>query len=202
MCSFNAHIYDQPSETSSPSIDKIPSFNVLPSVTGWHNEDVSFYNVTLTSGHFAVGVEINNNLTCPFIGIDQNPPISNRSWVYDFPASNWISVGNVGFNGNLMIRAEVEYPAPTTIPTTIPFTTSVAGGACTFSSIYGEDSEEVMLLRYLRDAVLSQTPAGKELIRLYYEWSPVLLKAMEEDEELREEVKETIDDVLELISNE
>jgi hypothetical protein len=55
------------------------------------------------------------------------------------------------------------------------------------------------ILRYLRDNVLSKTPAGQALIRLYYEWSPSIAKAMENDYEFTEEVKEMIDGVLELI---
>jgi hypothetical protein len=53
----------------------------------------------------------------------------------------------------------------------------------------------------LRDEVLSQTPEGQELIRLYYEWSPVIVKAMEEDEEFKTDVKEMVDEVLLLINN-
>jgi len=53
-----------------------------------------------------------------------------------------------------------------------------------------------------RDNVLSQTPEGQEIIRLYYEWSPVIFKMMEEDEEFREEMKEMIDGILLLIREE
>ncbi len=51
----------------------------------------------------------------------------------------------------------------------------------------------------LRDNILSQNPEGQEIIRLYYELSPVRVKAIEEDEELKKQVKEMIDVVLELI---
>ena len=44
--------------------------------------------------------------------------------------------------------------------------------------------------------MLSQTPEGQEVIKLYYQWSPVIVKAMEEDEEFKAEVKEMIDGVL------
>ena len=37
---------------------------------------------------------------------------------------------------------------------------------------------------------------------IYYQWSPVIVKAMEEDEEFREEVKEMIDGILSLIREE
>ena len=70
---------------------------------------------------------------------------------------------------------------------------------CPFAAIFGEDSEEVEILRYVRDNVLSQTPEGQELVRLYYQWSPAIIEAMEKDEEFREEVKEMIDGVLEFI---
>jgi len=43
---------------------------------------------------------------------------------------------------------------------------------------------------------LSQTPEGKELIKLYYQWSPVIVKAMEEDEEFREDIKEIVDHLI------
>ena len=40
------------------------------------------------------------------------------------------------------------------------------------------------------------------IIRLYYQWSPAIVKAMEEDEGFKEEVKELLDGVLELIGGE
>ena len=45
-------------------------------------------------------------------------------------------------------------------------------------------------------------PVGQELIRLYYQWSPVIVKAMEDDEEYKEEAKEMIYGVLLLIRGE
>ena len=49
---------------------------------------------------------------------------------------------------------------------------------------------------------MSKTPEGHEIIKLYYQWSPVVIKAIEKDEEFREEVKELIDGVLGLITEE
>jgi len=74
--------------------------------------------------------------------------------------------------------------------------------SCCTKKIYGEHSEETELLRYIRDAVLSQSPEGQEIIRMYYQWSPAIVKAMEADDEFKEEVKEMIDGVLELIGGE
>jgi hypothetical protein len=63
----------------------------------------------------------------------------------------------------------------------------------------GNYSSETELLRYLRDKVLSQTPEGQEIIRLYYNWSPVIVMMMEEDEEFQSWVKEMIEGVVELM---
>ncbi|MCK5513809.1 MAG: hypothetical protein KAJ00_04870, partial [Deltaproteobacteria bacterium] len=64
---------------------------------------------------------------------------------------------------------------------------------------YGEYSEETELLRYVRDTVLTKTHAGHEIIRLYYEWSPAIVKGMEKDEDFNAEVKEMVDGLLPLI---
>ena len=96
----------------------------------------------------------------------------------------------------------------TTIPTPIPTTTSSSSSTtttikmCAVERIYNENSEEIGLIRYFRNNVLSQTPEGQEVIRLYYQWSPVIVKLMEEDEEFREEVKEMIEEILPLIRGE
>ena len=75
----------------------------------------------------------------------------------------------------------------------------IATKTCPCKKIYEEESEEVELLRYFRDNVLSKSPEGRELIKLYYQLSPVIVKVIEEDEEFKAEVKEMIDGVLGLI---
>jgi len=84
----------------------------------------------------------------------------------------------------------------TTVPTT---TTTTEPGGCSAEQIYGEYSEEAVLLRNFRDNVLSKSSAGQELIKLYYKWSPVIAVTIENDEEFKEEVKDMIDGVLPLI---
>ena len=59
---------------------------------------------------------------------------------------------------------------------------------CLLEKLYGEDSEVIKSLRYFRDNVLDSTPAGREIIRLYYEWSPAIVKVMEEDKKFRGEM--------------
>lgn len=83
--------------------------------------------------------------------------------------------------------------AGVTTTTTVPDTT------CPAEAIYGEDSIEAGLLRAVRDKLLSQTPEGRKLIKLYYQWGPSLVRAMEGNEQFKEEVKTVVDGVLELM---
>jgi hypothetical protein len=86
------------------------------------------------------------------------------------------------------------------VPDTATTTTSTSGpGDCIGEEIYGNYSEEAELLRYLRDEILIRTLEGQELIRLYYEWSPVIVYTVKGDEELKEELKEIMDGILPLI---
>jgi len=70
---------------------------------------------------------------------------------------------------------------------------------CTAEKIYGVYSKETQLLRYFRDNVLGKTPEGRELIRLYYDWSPAITEVVDKDEEFKKDLKELIDGVLGLI---
>lgn len=67
---------------------------------------------------------------------------------------------------------------------------------CPVKTIYGENSVETGLLRSIRDNVLSKTHEDRELIKLYYQWSPAIVKVMETDEEFKGDVKELVDGVL------
>ena len=73
---------------------------------------------------------------------------------------------------------------------------------CASEEIYGENSREVEILRYVRDNVLSTTPEGQEIIRLYYQLSPVIVMAMQNDGEFKQEMKEMINGILLLIMEE
>ena len=70
---------------------------------------------------------------------------------------------------------------------------------CVSEEIYGAHSDETELLRKFRDDVLSKTPAGQEIISLYYQWSPTLVKAMMGDKGFKTKVKALIDGVLPMI---
>ena len=196
--SFKVHVYQQESDTSYPSSELIESFTVQTSGTGWYTHDISDLNITIKSGNFAIGLELSNDYVT--LGGDSNQPINNRSWAYAPGMMNWTLVNNSDF----MIRAIISSSQPTTssIGPTTSTTTSTSMQPCLSETIYGEDSEEAELLRYLRDQVLSTTSEGKEIIRLYYEWSPVIIKMVNEDEGFKEEVKQIIDSVLRLIVRE
>ena len=131
--------------------------------------------------------------------------------VYKYDGSSWIdtnlrdvhpgdqisSLTNDGTNLYAGTRDGDVYRCPSTPSSNT--TTTTNGGSCPSEQIFGEHSKETELLRHIRDNVLRQTPEGQEIIRLYYKWSPVIVKAMEEDEEFKEEVKELIDEVLGLV---
>jgi Tol biopolymer transport system component len=70
---------------------------------------------------------------------------------------------------------------------------------CPILRIFGEGSEEVQRLRDFRDNVLNQTLEGRQLIEVYYKWSPVIVRALEEDEKFKEEIPELIDEILPLV---
>jgi len=89
--------------------------------------------------------------------------------------------------------------ASATIEVSSNGTSTTTISVCPSEQIYGEYSEETELLRALRDNVLSKSQEGRELIRLYCTWGPAIVKAMEEDKEFKEAVKEMADGVLLLI---
>ncbi len=71
--------------------------------------------------------------------------------------------------------------------------------SCPIVAIYGENSDEVELLRYFRDNILTRTTQGQELIELYYEWSPLIVRSILEDGELKKDLQEMVDGVLPLV---
>jgi hypothetical protein len=70
---------------------------------------------------------------------------------------------------------------------------------CPVVTLYGEDSDEVLLLRDFRDNILTGSTQGRELIALYYQWSPLILQSIEEDGTLKKDLKEMVDAVLPLV---
>ncbi len=144
-----------------------------------------------------------------------NPSINTTYFSGTEPSSYWssttyainpISAWSVSFDdGNishffkpshLCVRAVRAGECGSLVPST---TTTMRAQPCPTEQIYGEHSAQTELLRYLRDNVLSTTPEGRELISLYYQWSPVIVEIMEGDTEFKAQVKEMIDGALLLI---
>jgi hypothetical protein len=78
-------------------------------------------------------------------------------------------------------------------------TTSQPDGPCPVELIYGEHSAEVQIVRAVRDNILSKTSQGREIIRLYYQWAPVITMAVRNDRALKAEMRELIDSILGLL---
>ena len=72
---------------------------------------------------------------------------------------------------------------------------------CPAEMIYGEKSEETMLLREFRDKVLNKTADGQRIINLYYAMSPVVVKIINKDETLKGRLKTAIDEFLAGLKN-
>jgi len=64
---------------------------------------------------------------------------------------------------------------------------------CPMEALYGEDSEEVKLLRAFRDNVLSKSQKGKQIMKLYYALSPAIAQWLEKNRDVQEKLKNTID---------
>jgi ABC-type amino acid transport substrate-binding protein len=70
---------------------------------------------------------------------------------------------------------------------------------CVSEEIYGDHADETELLRKFRDEVLSKTPTGQEMITLYYQWSPTIVKAMRKDTRFTLQVKTMLDGIIPII---
>jgi hypothetical protein len=74
------------------------------------------------------------------------------------------------------------------------------GGICPFSYLLGEEDPRLDLLRQFRDEVLSQSPAGREIVDLYYQFSHSMVRIMEKDEEFKKDVAELLEKILGLLA--
>lgn len=104
--------------------------------------------------------------------------------------------------GSLLLDQLDLFCPETTTTSTSSSTTTVPLLICPFQELYGEHSREVAYLRYMRDKVLRKTPEGRELIKLYYQLSPAIVRAMEEDQLFKEELREITEGLLSMISGE
>jgi DNA-binding beta-propeller fold protein YncE len=75
-------------------------------------------------------------------------------------------------------------------------TTTTTTTLCPLEKLYGEDSREIKFMRYFRDNVLNKTQAGKELVKVYYQWSPAIVNTIKKNETLKNELRLLLDEIL------
>ena len=75
----------------------------------------------------------------------------------------------------------------------------VVSWGCFLLRLYGEGSDEIALFRKFRNHFINRGIEGEEIIKFYYKWSPLLVKVIEEDEELEKQLKEVADTILFLV---
>ena len=78
-------------------------------------------------------------------------------------------------------------------------TTSTTDNLCPIETLYGVSSRETKLLRSIRDDLLCLSPEGQEIIKMYYQWSPVIVKAME-DQRVRNDIRVIFDGIVSFLS--
>ena len=83
-------------------------------------------------------------------------------------------------------------------PVYVKFIQLEESSSCPVTEIYGADSNETNLLRAFRDKVLKNDPIGRELINLYYAYSPLVVEMMK-SAEFKEVVRENFGLMLRLL---
>ena len=88
-------------------------------------------------------------------------------------------------------QAEVYYEGD--MKFTEHFTIQGDSPRCPVELLYGDHAEETELLRTLRDTVLSETPEGRGIITLYYQYGPALAEMLDNNEGLKQEARKMVD---------
>ena len=105
--------------------------------------------------------------------------------------------------GSLLLdRLDLFCPDITTTTTTSTSTTTTPLIPCPLLELYGKHSAEVNSLRYVRDEFLSKNPEGREVIKLYYQLSPFIVKLMREDKLFKEELRGMIESIMSVLDEE
>ena len=175
---------------------RLPNMNELQSIVDYSRHHPCIYPIfsAVSSNYFSSTTYVDD---------------PNYVWNADFKNVGIVAGSRKPYNAYVRaVRGGQCESSNTSTTTTISgSTTSTIQGSttttvqpCPTEALYGEYSEKTEFLRYLRDSVLAQTPEGQELIKLYYEWSPVIVEMMNEDEEFKAQVKEMIDVILGLIT--
>jgi hypothetical protein len=78
-------------------------------------------------------------------------------------------------------------------------TTTTAAGMCAAELLLEGDNEKLDTLRQFRDEVLMKSEAGEKYVKLYYKLSPAIIRAMEENPELKIKARTMVDNLLPVI---
>jgi hypothetical protein len=129
---------------------------------------------------------------------DAGPPVSSSSSTSTVATSSTTTSAAVSSSIPSSSTSTTAFSTTTTTGMQTTSSTTVFPG-CPLTQVYGENSEEVHLLRKFRDIVAGTTPEGKHLVTLYYQWGPMLSAAMEENEAFKAEMKKLVDTFLPVI---
>ena len=132
-------------------------------------------------------------------GTPQSGNVEPDACVVCHPTGSAGKCNLVNLHGSSCLSCHFECEGGGDTTTSTPGSTTATNPICPQEKIYGEHSDEVALLRYFRDNVLSTTAEGREIIKLYYQLSPVIVAAMENDGEFKEEVREIMDQILPIV---
>jgi hypothetical protein len=134
--------------------------------------------------------------------------LSEAEWVNPYAPSEpgWVSAGPDDWDGDGFSNKEeyLKWKNNKKDSNDWPFDPTFINSksvSCAATSALKEDSrkKDLRILRKFRDEVLSKTPAGQKLIRLYYAWSPVIVEAMEADENFMKQVQKIFDGIMPLV---
>jgi hypothetical protein len=135
--------------------------------------------------------------------------LAEDDWVNPYAPSmpGWVSAGPNDWDGDGFSNKDeyVKWKSNKTDGNDWPFDPTFINtqSGCPATVALREEGmeHELATLRQFRDDVLSKSPAGREMIKLYYAWGPTIVKAMEEDDAFKREVKGTITEALRLIAH-
>jgi len=156
-------------------------------------------------------VGVNSGIILHYDGIT-SPVVHGDSpgMMHDIWGSSWNDVYAVGFgyrvlhyDGSETVTTTIlssttttSIPLITSSTTTPVSTTTTKPPQCVAEVLYGDNSEETELLRNYRDSVLSITPEGQKIIKIYYKYCPTVINLLGQNPNLKNRTKAYIDSML------
>ena len=210
--SFDTYnIYDPPRMTFPNDLDVGETFEGLNSYSSFSSEDDSL--LSTTEGTHTVHLETLEDISVPagpfkdclkfnVLTYQQTGELSAQT-----DAKIWYAygVGMVKKVLNIFLRANPESEKINIVDVFELSAYNVQTPSdCPITFALGRNSRQNDLntLRRFRDKILNKSSEGRELIKLYYQWGPLVINAMEADEEFKQEVKDMVDGVLRVIGEE